>query len=334
MYRGNEPELNLEQILERLRSVFGRFGLGGIGGSLLYLVLGALLVLVLIWLSTGIYRVDAREKGVVRLLGAFSDISEPGLNWRIPSPITSLVKVDVERLRTVEVGFRTTAAGVATRDLAEALMLTTDNSIVEAQMFVQYLVVDPKDFVFNVNDPEDVLHTAGEVALRSIMGRTELLGALTVRAVVEQETRAFLESLLAIYEPGIQITELKLQVVDPPDEVKDAFQEVTRALEDETRVENVAEQYFADQIPRAQGQVQVAVREAAAFHRQQVETARGEANRFLALLEEYRGAPQVTRERLYLEALEDILGTVNKTIIDSQVDILPLLDIARLSGGE
>ena len=97
-------------------------------------MLGALLVLVLIWLSTSIYRVDVREKGVVRLFGAFSSISEPGLNWRLPSPITSLVKVDVERFRTAEVGFRTTAAGVVTRDLAEALMLTTDNSIVEAQM--------------------------------------------------------------------------------------------------------------------------------------------------------------------------------------------------------
>ena len=330
MNRRDEPELNLDQILDRLRSIFGKGG--GVGKFPIYIIVIIVVGLLGFWLSTGIYRVDARERGVVRMFGSFSDIASPGLNFRLPSPITSLVKVDVEQLRTAEIGFRSTELGAATRNLDEALMLTTDNSIVEAQMVVQYRVVDPKNFVFNTKDPEGLLHTSAEVALRSIMGRTSLIQALTMRAIVEAGTREFLEELLVIYEPGFQITEIKLQVVDPPDEVKDAFQEVTRALEDETRLQNEALAYQADQLPRAKGQVQVSIRQAAAFHREQVEQATGEANRFLSLLAEYRRAPAVTRERLYIEALESILVGVDKTLIDSKVEVLPILDIAGLGG--
>ena len=335
MFKQEEPEVNLEQILERFRSFFGRFGLGGGSGTFLSVVLGILAVALVIWLATGFYRVEAGERGVVRQFGSFNSLASPGLNWRLPSPITSLVKVNVERIRTVTVGFRSSELGGGTPVPDEALMLTTDNSIVQAQMVIQYRVVDPKDFVFNVNDPELVLHTATEVSLRSIMGRTNLLTALTGRAQVERDTRDFLElELLDLYHMGIQLTEVKLQTVDPPDEVKDAFQEVTRALEDETRLENEAKAYRADQIPRAQGQIQVMVQGAAAFHRQQIETARGEANRFLALLQEYRRAPQVTRERLYLETLERVLGTVDKTLIDSGVDVLPFINVSGISGLE
>ena len=335
MYRQEEPEVNLEQILERLRSFFGRFRLGGGGGAFFPVVLGLVAVGVVVWLATGFYRVEAGERGLVRQFGSFNSLSSPGLNWRLPSPITSLVKVNVEQIRTATVGFRTSDQGVVTRDLDESLMLTTDNSIVEAQMVIQYRVVDPKEFVFNVNGPEQVLHTAAEVALRSIMGRTGLLTALTGRAQVEREARDFLElELLDRYQMGIQLTEVKLQTVDPPDEVKDAFQEVTRALEDETRVENEANAYRADQIPRALGQIQVKVQDAGAFHRQQIENARGEANRFLALLEEYRGAPEVTRERLYLETLEDVLATVDKVLIDADVEVLPFFNVSGTSGLE
>ena len=328
-----QPEINLDEILAGVKSFFNRIGqrLGGGGiGLVILLIIGAIAV---IWLATGLYRVPAGSQGVVRLFGDFSTLETPGLHWRLPSPITSLVKVNVEEIRTDRIGFRVNedVQGSSVRALDEALMLTTDNSIVEAQMVVQYRVGNPKDFVFNVTGPELVLHTAAEVALRSIVGRTDLQSVITIgRADVEQETRLFLERLLADYKTGIQITDLKLQTVDPPDQVKDSFQEVTRALEDETRLQNEAEAYFADQIPRAQGQVQVQVRAAAGFHTQQVERATGEGNRFLSLLEEYREAPQVTRERLYLETLEEVLGTVDKTLIDSQVDILPLLDLAGL----
>lgn len=329
--RGPQPEVDLDQILRRVREffqrAFGRVGGGGMGT----VALGVLALVLLVWLATGLYRVEAGEVGVVRQFGSFNSLANPGLNWRLPRPITSLVKVNTQRIRTAEIGFRSSSGGGVTRDLPESLMLTTDNSIIEAQMVMQYTVSNPKDFVFNVRDPEEVLHTSGEVALRSIVGRTPLNTILTVgRGVVEADTRVFLEKLLDTYGTGIQITELKLQAVDPPDEVKDAFQEVVRALEDETRLENQARAYFADKIPRAQGQVQVSVRDAAGFYQAQIERSRGEGNRFLALLEEYRKAPQVTRERLYLETVENVLKTVNKMLIDSQVSVFPLLDLSKL----
>ena len=273
-----QPEINLDEILAGAKSFFNRIGqrLGG-GGIWLVaiLIIGAV---ALIWLATGLYRVPAGSQGVVRLFGDFNALQSAGLHWRVPSPVTSLVRVNVEEIRTDRIGFRVNpeVPGSSVRALDEALMLTTDNSIVEAQMVVQYRVGNPKDFVFNVTDPEMVLHTAAEVALRSIVGRTNLQSVITVgRATVEQDTRVFLEALLETYKTGIVLTDLKLQTVDPPDQVKDAFQEVTRALEDETRLQNEAEAYFADQIPRAQGQVQVTVRAAAAFHTQQVERATG-----------------------------------------------------------
>ena len=328
-----QPEIDFDQILARLREMFGRvFGrLGGGGTSGIVILL--LLVVVGIWAFTGVYRVQASEEGVVRQFGKYITTTGPGLHYRLPSPITTLVKVDVLQIRTAGVGFSTTPDGIVVRNPDEALMLTTDNSIVEAQLVIQYRIGDSRAFVFNVRDPEVVLHATSEVALRSILGRTTLNAALTVgRARAELDTRAFLTELLDNYETGISLTEVKLQTVDPPEQVKDAFQEVTRALEDETRVENEALAYRADRVPRAQGQVQVTVQGAAAYHRQQIERARGEANRFLALLDEYREAPQVTRERLYLETMESVLSTLNKTLIDSQVEVLPLLDISGLSG--
>ena len=330
-----QPEVDLDQVIAKIREglnrIFQRLGGGGTS-TVIAIIIG---VVILIWLATGLYRVEAGEQGVVRQFGKFNTLAQPGLNYRLPAPITSLVKVNVERIRTAGVGFITTPEGVVTRNLDEALMLTTDNSIVEAQMVIQYRIGNPRDYVFNVRDPELVLHTSAEVALRSIVGRTDRTAILTVgRGIVERDTRTFLENLLDHYGTGISISEVKLQTVDPPDAVKDEFQEVTRALEDETRFENEARAYFADQIPRAQGQVQVKVRDAAAFYQQQIERARGEANRFLALLGEYREAPQVTRERLYLETLEEILDTVDKTLIDSDVEVLPFINISALGALE
>ncbi len=329
--RPQQPDLDqiLQQIKDAFKSIFGRLGGGGVSAVIILVLLAGFGL----WLFSGVYRIQANEQGVVRLFGARASVQDPGLSWRLPSPITTLVKVDVEQIRTAEIGFRTDPQGLVSRLLDEALMLTTDNSIVEAQLVIQYRVGDPEAFVYNVTDPENVLHTTAEVALRSIVGRTELDDFLTVgRAKAELETRAFLEELLTVYGTGIVLTDVKLQTVDPPDQVKDAFQEVVRALEDETRLENEGKAYRADRVPRAQGQVQVMIQAAAGFRRQQVERASGEANRFLALLGEYREAPQVTRERLYLETLEDVLGTVDKTLIDSKVDILPLLNISGLTG--
>ena len=301
-------------------------------GFLFWMILP--IILIGLWFSTGIYIVSPREQGVIRLFGAYNSIAESGLHWRVPSPVTSLVLVDVETIRTDRIGFRSDGDDRLLRLADESLMLTTDNSIVEAQLVVQYRVADPRLFAFQVTNPESVLHTTAEVALRSIVGRTDLVSVLTVgRSKVERDTRAFLEDLLMKYKTGIILTDVKLQTVDPPEQVKDAFQEVTRALEDETRLENEGLAYRADQIPKAQGQVQVRIRGAAAYQREQIERAKGETNRFLNLLTEYRNSPSVTRERLYLETLETVLQSVDKTLIDSELEILPLLNLEGLDSG-
>ena len=301
-------------------------------GFLFWMILP--IILIGLWFSTGIYVVSPREQGVIRLFGAYNSIAESGLHWRVPSPVTSLVLVDVETIRTDRIGFRSDGDDRLLRLADESLMLTTDNSIVEAQLVVQYRVADPRLFAFQVTNPESVLHTTAEVALRSIVGRTDLVSVLTVgRSKVERDTRAFLEDLLMKYKTGIILTDVKLQTVDPPEQVKDAFQEVTRALEDETRLENEGLAYRADQIPKAQGQVQVRIRGAAAYQREQIERAKGETNRFLNLLTEYRNSPSVTRERLYLETLETVLQSVDKTLIDSELEILPLLNLEGLDSG-
>ena len=330
MFQSDGPRgPNIGDTIQNIGGASGKFRKifrGGFRGILIiaFLILGGL------WLSTGVYTVEAGEQAVVRQFGKFHSLAEPGLNFRIPAPVQTITKVNVEAIRTTQIGFRS-QDGQTLRVLDEALMLTTDNSIVEAQLVVQYKVSDPKDFVFNVLEPEEVLRTTSEVALRSVVGRTGLQYLLTVgRGEVELATREFTENLLVGYGTGIQITDVKLLTVDPPAQVKDAFQEVVRALEDETRSINVAEAYMAGQLPIAKGQVQVQIRGSAAYYQEQVERSAGEAGRFLALLEQYRGAPQVTRERLYLESLEKVLNSVEKVIVDGNVDALPLLGLTGL----
>lgn len=330
MNKEMDPEINLSDLFKKLGFGNGK-RMNTAKGRSNYIIPLLVVIAVLVWVATGVYQVGPRENGVVRQFGKFYSISTPGLNWRIPSPVTTVEKVDVQMIRRAELGFRTDDVGNVLRNLDESLMLTTDNSIVEAQMVIQYRVSDPKAFVFSAKDPENVLRGATEVALRSIMGRTTLDNALTSRSLVEQDTYSFLISLLQSYNVGIDITEIKLQVVDPPEEVKDAFQDVTRALEEETTLVNTAKQYAAKEIPVAKGQVQVKIREAAAFHQKQIENATGETARFLALLQEYRNDPIVTRERIYLEKMESVFATVNKTIIDTKVQVLPLLDFAKSS---
>ena len=320
MFQSDGPRgPNIGDTIQNIGGASGKFRKifrGGFRGILIiaFLILGGL------WLSTGVYTVEAGEQA----------LAEPGLNFRIPAPVQTITKVNVEAIRTTQIGFRS-QDGQTLRVLDEALMLTTDNSIVEAQLVVQYKVSDPKDFVFNVLEPEEVLRTTSEVALRSVVGRTGLQYLLTVgRGEVELATREFTENLLVGYGTGIQITDVKLLTVDPPEQVKDAFQEVVRALEDETRSINVAEAYKAGQLPIAKGQVQVQIRGSAAYYQEQVERSAGEAGWFLALLEQYRGAPQVTRERLYLESREKVLNSVEKVIVDGNVDALPLLGLTGL----
>jgi len=318
----NRPSYDreLEQIDQYARDLLSRF----LGRRRLIYIFIALVVLV--WLASGVYIVQPGEEGVVRTFGRFSNITTAGLHYRLPRPIQTLVIVDVESIRRVEIGFRTVTPEQKDEVLLEALMLTEDENIVQVELLVQYRIASSRDFVFNVQNPELVLVTR-QMTIDAVITEE--------RARVQDETRIFLSRLLEDYGTGIQITDVRLQVADPPAEVRDAFQEVVRARADKERLINESQAYQNDIVPRARGQKQQLIEEASAFKDQQVLRATGDANRFLSVLGAYRLAPEVTRERMHIEALEKILGRVELILLDQEAiggQVLPFLSLTDLSG--
>src|SRR5688572_20574545 len=301
------------EVSDALRGNLKRFG---------PLLAGVLLIAVVV---TGVYSVGPGEQGVVRRFGKEHRTAAPGLHYALPL-VESVDVVNIEEVRRVEVGFN----GEVTIN-EEALMLTGDENIVEVQMVVQYRVADPTKYLFRLRDPERSLHVASEVALRSVVGRTNIDDVMTTgRQQVQAATRELLQSLMDDYEGGLEITEVKLDAVDAPDEVKDAFNAVTRAREDKEKLVNEARGYQEDKVPRARGEAQSIVRAAEGYKEQRVLRAQGDADKFEAMLAEYQKAKNITRHRLYLETMERVIGPVkNKMIIDQGVggDTIPLLPL-------
>jgi modulator of FtsH protease HflK len=294
------------------------------------LVVGLLLGIVLIWLATGVYTVGPGEQGIVRRFGKEVAGVGPGLRYHWPRPIERVDVVNVEVVRRVEVGFRSTPRYSLVPQ--ESLMLTGDENIVDAQAIVQYRVKDAGEYLFRVMDPDQALRDATEVGLRSVIGRTTIEEVLTVgRVEIQNQTREFLQQLLDTYQAGLTVTEVKLQVVDPPEQVKDTFHEVVRAREDRERLINEARGYQEDVIPKARGEAAQILRAAEAYKVQREIRAQGEAAKFLSILEEYQKAPEVTEQRLYVETLQRVLPKAQKIVISPQLEghLLPLLPLAR-----
>ncbi len=297
------------------------------------LFIGIVGVVLVLWLASGIYQVQPGEDGVIRTFGRYTATTGPGLHYHLPWPVQMVTIVNVESIRRAEIGFRTEANGDKVDVLDEALMLTEDENIVQVELLVQYRVGDSRDFTFNVQNPERVLRTTAEVALRSTVGNMTIDAVITEeRARVQDETRTFLKRLLDEYGSGILVTDVRLQVADPPVEVRDAFQEVVRARADKERLINEAQAYANDVVPRARGEKQQQIEDATAFKEQQELLATGDAERFLSVLSEYRQAPEVTRERMHIEALEAILNRVELILLDVSAgnQVLPILPLKDL----
>lgn len=295
----------------------------------------------LAWLASGIYFVEPGEVGVERLFGEEVSQTQPGPHYAFPRPIQRVDKVNMETIRRAEIGFRSHSRGnqpaLAERHLEEALMLTGDENIADIQVVVQYRVKDASDFLFKVRYPEVALRGATEVALRGIIGKTAIDDAMTTgRSKVEADVSTFLQRLLDDYGTGLHVVELKLLVVDPPDEVKDSFHEVVRALEDKERLVREAEGYREDLVPKARGNAEKMVKDAEAYMEKRVREAEGEAKRFNQVLEEYLKARRVTRERLYLEFVQEKLARIEKIVINPSVGggglqkVLPLKSLIDL----
>jgi len=344
MYGERRPEFDPDKLLRDLRERFDRFRMGGSMPGGLPLALAIVFVPLLIWLATGFYQVEPAEQAAVRLFGEFRGNRDQGLHWYPPSPIGNVDVVAITETRTMELGFRSSPP----RDVeGEAQMISGDLNIINIQMIVQYKIADLEQFLFRVADPGELdrgiaagrpegrtLKDATEAALRQVIGQRALDDVLTVEKVaVQDQTRLTLQALLNDYKAGIEILGVDLQTVRPPDPVRPAFDDVVAARVDkESRINN-ALAYQEDQVPRALGAAQEVIQQAEAFKEARIARAEGEASKFLAVLAEYQKSKEVTRQRLYLESMEDILPGVAKFIVDPVAggNVLPFLPLTQNS---
>lgn len=316
------PDLDelIRKMQARLGGVFGgrrRGGSGSSSGGGGSFGIGLLVVIAaLVWLASGIYIIDAGKRGVVLRFGQFAAITTPGPHWHIPYPVETVEVVDVEQRRFEEIGYRSTGQRSVVVP-KEALMLTRDENIVNVQMAVQYQVKDARDYLFNVRDPRSTLQQAAESALREVVGKSKMDFVLTEgRSEVVARVKTLMQEMLDQYQAGLLVSEVSLQDVQPPEEVQGAFSDAIRAREDEQRLKNEAEAYANDVIPRARGLAARQLEEANAYKESLVAQAEGEASRFSQLLTEYKQAPEVTRKRLYMETMEEVLQRTSKVMVD------------------
>lgn len=321
---------DLDEIVKNLQKRFsGLFGGGkkgggstsSGGGSMGILGVGIIALLLLLgWMATGLYIVEQGERAVILRFGKLVDTTTAGLNWHFPAPIEKRIIVNVEEVNTVEVGYRSTRNGSLQAVPRESLMLTEDENIIDIAFAVQYRIQDPTQFLFNVSDNKDVVvRAATEAAVRETIGKTSMDEALTSgRAEVITKTRDIVQTILDRYESGIEIVTVEMQHALPPAEVKAAFDDAVKAREDEVRLVNEAEAYSNDVIPRARGRAARIEQDAEAYKAAIIATASGEAERFTQVAKAYAKAPEVTRERMYIETMEKVLTGSNLVVIDQQ----------------
>ena len=336
-----QPEFDLEQLLGRVRGIFGGSGGRLSGGNLSILIIAVVALLAIIWAATGVYTVSPGENAALRLFGAVqgAPVSEEGLHWWWPTPAGKKDVVLVTETRRMELGFRSNDAAVNTPFLDEALMISGDLNIVDVQMVVQYRISNLNNFLFKVDDPGEpvrlipegrpdgrTLKDGAEAALRLVVGQRSIDDVLVRgRELVETDTRERLQDILDEYEAGIEVISVQLQDVKAPEEVRDAFDDVLRGRQErETRI-NQALAYEAEIIPRARGDAERIIEASEAFKRARIETANGEAQRFESVRNEYQSSPEVTRQRLYLEALENVFPRVTKIIVDPDTEPVLIL---------
>jgi len=318
------PDLDevVKKLQERLGGLFGGRGRGGgggagggAGGPLAGVGLGVIVgIILVVWLASGFYIVQPAERGVVLRFGAYTDTTEPGPHWHLPFPIESVDKVDVDRIES----FR-----------HKAQMLTQDENIVDVELTVQSRILDPLHYLFQDQDPQRSLRDATESAVREAIGKNKLDFILTEgRGKIAAEIQAGIQDLLSKYRTGLVATSVNMQPAKAPDAVKAAFDDAIKAREDKERSENKAQAYFNDILPKARGAAARRVAAAEGYRDQVIAEAEGEAARFLAVLAQFTKAPEVTRQRIYLDAVESVMAGTNKVFLDvkdgTNLTLLPL----------
>ena len=300
------------------------------------IVIAAILGVIILFGS--IYQISPEEIGVILRFGQFVRTTDPGLHIKMPLGIESLMKVPVQRQLKMEFGFRTEQAGIQTQytrtaeSIREAVMLTGDLNVAVVEWIVQYKIKDPYNFLFKIRDAESTFRYMNEAVVRRIIGDNSVDEVITVgRARIALEVKEDLQQLCDLYEIGIEVNQLIFQDVNPPDPVKPSFNEVNESLQEKERKINEAWSEYNQAIPKAEGEAEQAIRAAEGYATERINNAEGDANRFIAVYREYARAPLVTRKRLYLETINDILPKINKKIIIDEEgnNVLPLLNLGQ-----
>jgi membrane protease subunit HflK len=338
--RGPRPP-DIEELIRNFQNKINNILPGGSASGGKSIIIGIVIVAI-IWVASGLYRVLPDEQGVVLRFGKFVKTTQPGLNYHLPYPVESVQTPKVTKVNRMDIGFRSerdsgfSSGGVA--DVPEeSLMLTGDENIVNIDFSVFWVIKDAGNFLFKIQDPQGTVKAAAETAMREVIAKSQLQPILTEgRAIIEAETEEIIQSILDEYNSGIQITQVQTQKADPPDQVIDAFRDVQAARADMERSKNEAEAYANDVIPRARGEAQKILQAAEAYKKEVVAKAEGEASRFVAIYNEYSKAKNVTQERMYLETMEKVLADIDKVIIDKNsgsgvVPYLPLPELTKKS---
>ncbi len=337
---GSQPPQDIDAIIRQGRDAWRRMMPGGGASSgrtfaLLVLVFG------LIWAATGFYRVNPQQQGVVLRFGEWVRTSPPGLHYHLPFPVESVLTPEVTSDNRIEIGFRDVSGNSSSRrDIAdESQMITGDENIVDIDFVVFWRIADAGQYLFNLAEPDETIKVTAEAVMREIIGRTAIQTALTEgRQDIQVQARQQLQDLLNEYGAGVRVRDVQLLAVDPPADVIDAFNEVQRARQDRDRLKNEAEAFSNDIVPRARGEAAKLVAEAEAYQAEVVNRASGDASRFDQIFQAYLKDKAVTKERIYIETVEEIFSNVDKIIIDNEagsgvVPYLPLKELNKPTGG-
>jgi modulator of FtsH protease HflK len=340
--RNNEGPPDLDEVLrdlsQKINNIFGKKSGGGNGANnsqptgnkgFDLPILPILVLIVAIWMATGFYIVDQGSLGVVQTFGKYTITTEPGPRWHWPFPIESVNVVNMEQVRRLEVGYRTNGEGTGgkTKQPKEALMLTEDENIIDLQFAVQYKLKNAKDYLFNNRSTDDAVMSAAETAIREVVGKSKL-DDLLQKGLADTSER--MQVILDSYKTGVTITSVSLQSAQPPEQVQEAFEDVNRANQDYQRQINEGQAYANDVIPKARGNASRLAAEAAGYKLKVENEAKGNASRFEQILTQYNKAPEVTRERIYLDAQEQILSNTSKVIVDQKGGSLLYLPLDKL----
>jgi membrane protease subunit HflK len=331
----NSPDFDIDKLLKEAKDKFNNFFNSNQNNNGAKVGLIALVALFAFLLS-GFYNISQEEQAVVLRFGKFVRLANPGLNYHIPGPIEKVISHKVNRIEEEQIGFRLAQSGAKSvlREMPEeSLMLTGDENIVNIHYTVQWNIKDIKAFIFNLQKPKDTVKNVAESAMREVIGNSPIMAAFEERANIEHDAQSVMQEILDSYNSGIAITNFSIQDADPPREVADAFRDVQTALSDKEGEINKAHAYQNDIIPRARGEASRIIQEAEGYKQSVTMIATGEVSRFNAIYDQYKVSKGVTKQRLYLETMENILKNVDKVILDKTIEksVLPYLPLSSNS---